>query len=195
MIALLLSALAAEPTGAALAATLEETSNELRPSDIVVLAATNKKAPVVVQYSDWRCPHCMFALPKVLEAAEASGAELRFRNFPLEAPCNPVMGDRAPSGDHRCELARVSLCADTTGRFRDFARDLAASDEAAVERWLADPSLQACSREGAVAERLDMQVRAGMGDQLVGTPTFFVRVKKRWVSTSDPSVVAGLLTP
>ena len=50
-------------------------------------------------------------------------------------------------------------------------------------------------QRGDCTERLDMQVRAGMGDQLVGTPTFFVRVKKRWVSTSDPSVVAGLLTP
>lgn len=187
-----LTALAAEPTGAPLAETLEPHELTSAPTELVVVPRRSKKAPIVVQYSDWRCPHCLVALPRVMAAARAGGAEVRFRNFPLDGECNPAV--ETVTGE-RCALARASVCAAREGRFDAFVEHASANDPDGLERWVRDPTIGVCMDDPSVGAAVREQAMAGARDGLVGTPTFFVRVGKRWVEASDVSVVERLLAP
>lgn len=157
------------------------------PDDLVVVRGGG---PVVVQYSDWRCSHCLSAYPKVRDAARATGAELRFRNFPLSAPCNPVMSEVHRD---RCELAAASICAHDRGIFEDFFRAVVDQPDDALGSLQSDPSFSACLRDPGTTRRLAAQIQTSDGLELVGTPTFFVKVEGVWRRASGPDQVEAWL--
>ncbi len=168
-------------TGAALASTLPAVDVAPVDNELVVHQGV-QGAAVIVQYSDWRCPHCLVALPKVMALAENKGAQLRFRNFPLDGACNDLVsriGD-----DQRCELARLSICAGMSGRFKAFAVQAVDDTQGAYERFARDPELAVCVKTPAVTARLQDQVAAGIQDGIQGTPTFYARIEGRWVEAS-----------
>ncbi|MCA9566717.1 MAG: hypothetical protein KC656_02705 [Myxococcales bacterium] len=120
----------------------------LLDGDLVVVPAT-RSDDVVIQYSDWRCPHCLVAYPKVRDAVREAGAELRFRNFPLSAPCNPGVSREDPE---RCTLALGSVCAYRQEGFEDFFERVQAGGDALAELpgdCLEDPGVAAVVREQA----------------------------------------------
>ena len=98
----------------------------------LILVEGAADAPVIIQYSDWKCPHCITAAPKVLSTAQSLGAQLRFRNFPLSGACNPLVKSVALS--ERCDLARASICAHQQGKYEAFA-DVVKDVDGLMNRW------------------------------------------------------------
>ncbi|MEZ4320736.1 MAG: DsbA family protein [Myxococcota bacterium] len=145
---------------------------------------------VVLQYSDWRCPHCLRAYPRVRDAARASGAELRFRNFPLGAPCNPGVEREDPE---RCDLARASICAHRFERFESFVDDVNAQPSALIERWSADAGFAACMEDAGVLALVRAQAESGVALGIEGTPTFYVRQEGVWQQATGPDHVLALI--
>lgn len=147
----------------------------LSEADLIVVPG--KSDTVIVQYSDWRCPHCMRAYPAVRAMAEGSGAELRFRNFPLSGPCNPMVEDVR---EDRCQLGLASICAHRAGRFDAWFNEADRSPEGALEAFSGDEAFLSCLEDPAVAEQLDAQIESGVALELQGTPTFYVRREGGW---------------
>lgn len=151
----------------------------LRDDDIVVVAVESPRSRVL-QFSDWQCPHCSVASPKMLAAVKELGdVELRFRTFPLSSGCAPM----AMSLDlpERCELARLALCARDAGRFEEF---LAVGFEGApyaytLPEW-STPELVACREAPATQELVLAHAQTGVDLGLMGTPTFYVQVGEQW---------------
>jgi protein-disulfide isomerase len=176
--------------GAALASTLPAVDVASVDDEMVVLPGT-AGAPIVVQYSDWRCPHCTAALPTVLDQVKRVGAELRWRNFPLDGACNSRVSRRGD--DHRCALAKLSICAHANGRFNQFAEDAITDATGLYDKWTSDPELQTCVETPGTANRLKAQVDAGIADGLQGTPTFYVFIGERWVEAQGTAQLELLL--
>jgi protein-disulfide isomerase/uncharacterized membrane protein len=65
----------------------------------------------IVEFADFLCPHCKFAYSKLHTFAKANGdVQILFQTWPLDG-CAPV-GDTV---GRRCELAKISYCADQQG--------------------------------------------------------------------------------
>ena len=131
----------------------------------------------VVQYSDWRCPHCLLALPTAGMGALTTQSTLVWRNFPLSAPCNPVM---SKVQEDRCALAAASICAQRQGKAPEFMDIAVVSVEGLVEGLSEDAEFAACMQDPEVAATVLKQATTGAELGIQGTPTFFVRIGNVW---------------
>lgn len=147
----------------------------LSADDFLLHEGSNER--VIVQYSDWRCTHCMDALPEVQSYARTANAQLRFRNFPLAGPCNPAI-DRA-SGD-RCELAAGSVCAYQLGRFDEWFAAVDKTPDAALEHFGRTPAFSACLENPETAALVTRQAVTAVPLEIKGTPSFFIRKNGSW---------------
>lgn len=78
-------------------------------------------APVqVVEFSDFLCPICRKAakMNAVLLAGRRSDVRFVFKNFPLDAACNPAVSKTVHPG--ACQAAAVAECAHQQGKFWPF---------------------------------------------------------------------------
>jgi protein-disulfide isomerase/uncharacterized membrane protein len=80
-----------------------------------------KDAPIhVVEFSDFLCPFCRslaLGLNGFLQQS-AGRVAIHFKNFPLDASCNPsIQGTLHPGA---CELAKGAVCAAAQGRFSEY---------------------------------------------------------------------------
>lgn len=168
--------------GAALAAP------SLGRDDIQVLG--DRDAPdVVLQISDWRCPHCAVAFPIVLDAVrDAPHAQLRFWSFPLTLPCNP---DARHVDEARCELGRAALCASDAGVFLGFAERVfgGAGWRGAV---FDTPRFRRCVERRRTERRLARQIDAARALEIRGTPTIWVRRGGAWQEVAADEVAPVL---
>ena len=166
----------------------------LRDDDIMLVTVDNPRVRVL-QFSDWQCPHCSVASPKVLASVREYGdVELRFRSFPLSAGCSPM--DMSMDLHERCELARLAICARDAGRFEEF---LAVGFEGApfaysLPEW-STPELMGCRESSGTQELVLAHAQSGVDLGLMGTPSFYVQVGEHWVEAMGPGGVAELLAP
>ena len=166
----------------------------LRDDDIVVVAV-EEPTMRVLQFSDWQCPHCSHASPRVLKAVrERSDVELRFRSFPLSRGCTPLeMSQELPE---RCELARLAVCAAGAGRFEEFLAVGFNKEPFAytLEEW-STPDMVACREAQTTQDVVLAHAQTGVDLGVMGTPSFYVERDGVWVQASGPDAVAELLNP
>lgn len=154
----------------------------LRADDLIA-HGSDDASTVVLLFSDWKCPHCATAWPKVLEAVRAHpDAQLRFRTFPLAGPCNPAITREDPE---RCTLARAALCAGRMERFLAYAPAAFERGEALLQEpeWQ-DPAFRACLDDTAIRDTVRAHAVSGTALDLKGTPTAFVRIDGVWRAPS-----------
>jgi hypothetical protein len=162
----------------------------LSEHDLIVLQGSTSGAQII-QYSDWRCPHCLTAYPIVHAAAKKASATLRFRNYPLSAGCNALIEGR--SNELRCALAFASICAHRAGTFDAFVKDATQFDENLLDRWTTDPEFSACMGDQTVKDQVRAQTITAQDLGILGTPTFYVRVDGVWRKTRMPKEVIAIL--
>ncbi len=161
---------------------------------------------VVVEFSDYQCPHCRRGHLEARALVSASPETLRLvhRHFPLDDRCNPAL--RRPFHRRACELAAFAHCAGEQGRFweandrlfelgRDPALDLG---RLAAELELDRSALEACMGSERTAEAIAHDLEAGAAAGVRGTPTFFVdgrahpgRLPPEVVEAGPPAAPSG----
>jgi protein-disulfide isomerase/uncharacterized membrane protein len=76
-------------------------------------AAADKAAITLVEFADFRCPHCKTAVPSLHSFVKSHpDVRLVFLNFPLDSGCNPAMEHPGAS----CGLAKAVYCANKSGK-------------------------------------------------------------------------------
>ncbi|MBT9559101.1 MAG: thioredoxin domain-containing protein [Myxococcales bacterium] len=133
----------------------------------------------VLKFSDFQCPHCRRYYEQVEAVVESDKALLRvgFRHFPLSSDCNPFIPDRFH--ERACPTARAAICAESQGRFFEFAHgafegqsDLSDSKLAALasEIGLDDAAFKTCLVAPETDARLRDDILLGALVGVQGTP-------------------------
>ncbi|MFZ4403389.1 MAG: DsbA family protein [Pseudobdellovibrionaceae bacterium] len=80
----------------------------------LLLQGSEKTSTTLVEFADYRCPHCKMAAPGLIAFAKAHpDVKFVFKPFPLDGTCNKAI----PNGDgFSCQLAYLSLCAEKLGQ-------------------------------------------------------------------------------
>jgi protein-disulfide isomerase/uncharacterized membrane protein len=142
----------------------------------------------VVEFSDFLCPFCRniagaFAgyLPQT-----ANRVTLYFKNYPLDASCNPYVKQTVHEG--ACWLALGALCAQEQGRFWPYHDKVFSSPpdkpqakdviRLASEAGLDGAALESCVSSRPIRERLAAEIEEAREAGVQGTPTLFINGKR-----------------
>ncbi len=146
-------------------------------------------APVtVVEYSDFLCPYCRQLAQALAGFAPQAGGRIKiyFKNYPLEASCNPKLQRSIHTGS--CALALGGLCAQYQGKFdayhdRVFATEMHSAQTSDVVRLAGEAGLNPSAMEGCLDDpktkaALAAQVAEGNRLGITSTPTVYIDGKK-----------------
>jgi protein-disulfide isomerase/uncharacterized membrane protein len=147
------------------------------------------QAPIrVTEFSDFLCPFCRNiagAFASYLPTT-AGRVSVYFKNYPLDAECNPHVRPTIHAG--ACRLARGGLCAHEQGRFWPYHDKIFASPppdaqkvdlaRLAGEAGLDTAAFAACLDSPRVAERLAAEIAEARQSGVNATPTLFVNGKR-----------------
>ena len=145
-------------------------------------------APItIVEFSDFQCPFCKrgaLILNSLLQRYPTQ-LKVEFRNFPLNAACNPSMkGSMHPAA---CEAASTAFCAAQSGRFKAVYESLFENQERlrpgvpaalAVENGVDRAALEACASGDEARSSIRRDVEEGDRLGVKSTPTFFINGHK-----------------
>jgi protein-disulfide isomerase/uncharacterized membrane protein len=147
------------------------------------------EAPVtVVEYSDFLCPYCRQLAQALAGFVPQAGGRIKvyFKNYPLEASCNPKLQRSIHTGS--CALALGGLCAQYQGKFeayhdRVFATEMHSAQPSDVIRLAGEAGLNASAMEGCLDDpktkaALAAQVAEGNRLGITSTPTVYIDGKK-----------------
>ncbi len=163
-----------------------------QPEQSIALVAPQKFGPdsakmKIIEFADFLCPHCKFAYAKLHTFAKANGdVQIIFQTWPLDA-CAPV-GDTV---GRRCELAKISYCANQQGLGDEAQGYIFAMQE--ILSGLPDlkPEIQVMSQKLSLNSEnmlsclenpqtlVDVKAQVELGKSLgiEGTPTIFINNK------------------
>jgi len=155
----------------------------------------------IVEFSDYRCPHCLRGHQEMrrLIASRPDEVRLIHRHYPLDQGCNPRM--QRQLHPFACDYSRLAFCAGEQARFWEandflFAQGrrprLVSATELAAELELDVDQLKACLVGDTANEAVDEDIRAGIGLGVRGTPTFVVD-GRIYPGRLPEEVVAGAL--
>jgi protein-disulfide isomerase/uncharacterized membrane protein len=146
-------------------------------------------APVkVVEYSDFLCPFCRNLAGALVQFIPQAGGRVAvyFKNYPLDASCNPKLKQSTHPG--ACNVALGAVCAQRQGKFeayhdRVFSTELrnpTAADVVRVagEAGLDGAALQGCLGDPKTKEALAAQIAEANRLGVAATPTLYVNGKK-----------------
>jgi len=146
-------------------------------------------APVtVVEYSDFLCPYCRQLAQALSGFMPQAGGRIKiyFKNYPLEASCNPKLTRSIHTGS--CALALGGLCAQYQGKFEAyhdhvFATEMHSAQPSDVVRLAGEAGLNASAMEGCLDDpktkaALAAQVAEGNRLGVTSTPTVYIDGKK-----------------
>ncbi|MGE4129988.1 MAG: vitamin K epoxide reductase family protein [Bdellovibrionales bacterium] len=154
--------------------------------------AAEKASLTLVEFADFRCPHCKHASYS-LHAFVNANPDVRFEfySFPLDGSCNPKMDH---SDGISCRLAAALICADKESKgweahdmmfeVQDETRQMGSVGELDVllSKKFADlgmnwESIQVCLGDSATTEAVQAQAKQGDLVNIRGTPTLFAEGK------------------
>jgi protein-disulfide isomerase/uncharacterized membrane protein len=160
------------------------------------LGASDEEAKViVVEFADFLCPHCKFAMPSLKAFVKAhKDVQLRFYNFPLSSECNAVINSPGP---HRCRLAKTSYCAEkefkkgeevTAELFAGQGKYMSANviAEISAKFNLDAEKLKSCIDSEETQKQILAQAAEGERAKIKGTPAIFINGKKLSYSPQLP---------
>jgi protein-disulfide isomerase len=142
----------------------------------------------IVEFADFRCPHCKMASPTISAFASArKDVQVIFKSFPLDGTCNPHIERRGDGTS--CFLAQIVLCAEKIGQkgwdtkkwvFENQERFFQAFDreqvlgEVANQRQLDADELKTCVDSDEILQVIKKMSDEGNQAQIRGTPSFFI---------------------
>jgi len=146
-------------------------------------------APVkVVEFSDFLCPFCRNLAGALVQFIPQAGGRVAvyFKNYPLDAECNPKLKQSTHPG--ACNVALGAVCAHRQGKFeayhdRVFSTDLRNPTAADVVRVAGEAGLNAAALQGCLddpktKEALAAQITEANRLGVNATPTLYVNGKK-----------------
>lgn len=159
----------------------------------------NDPSLIIVEFSDYLCPHCRRAheFQRRLLASNARKLKLIHRHFPLDDACNPLL--KNPFHPGACLLARAANCAGKQDKFWEMNDELyhaetltgisweAKLDDAARRIGLNVKSFRQCVSAADTHEEVQDDVAQGLKLNLRGTPSYLVGGKV-YVGMIDPSI-------
>jgi protein-disulfide isomerase/uncharacterized membrane protein len=166
---------------------------EAGPVHALKLDASPYKGPAtapirVTEFSDFLCPFCRNiagAFASYLPTT-AGRVSVYFKNYPLDAECNPNVKPTIHAG--ACRLARGGLCAHEQGKFWPYHDRIFASPppdapkvdlgKIAGEAGLDVAAFNSCLESGRIGERLAAEIAEGKLSGVEATPTLFVNGKR-----------------
>lgn len=145
----------------------------------------------IVEFADFRCPHCKHAAPSMHAFARShQDVKFIFKPFPLDGTCNEAIQG---GGDGiSCGLAAAVMCAEKIASKGWAAHDYFFDHQEEVirtqnlEKNLQDVSqalglplenLSPCVKDPATQELIRKMAKEGSTAQIQGTPTIFVNGK------------------
>jgi len=155
---------------------------------------SKEPAAVLIEFSDFQCPHCRRGAFKVKPFLQEFQRDLsiRFAHYPLDQACNPKLpGTLHPLA---CFAAKASVCAAARGHFWEFHDALFRRQkklgrklvlELVSERgWDKDAFLK-CMESPRTARRISKDIETARKLGVRGTPTFFLDGKalRGWSDT------------
>lgn len=141
----------------------------------------------IVEFSDFQCPYCSLAAPKVLALADRYPREVKvvFKQFPLDMHRQARLA------------AEASLAAHAQGKFWPMHDLLFANfrelTRANILRWAAQSGLDVARftqdlDSHKYAAMVDKELNEGMNSGVMGTPSFFIN-GKRYNGPMEPDAV------
>lgn len=145
----------------------------------------------IVEFSDFQCPYCSMAAPKVLALADLFPKDVRvvFKQFPLD------MHNQAEVA------AEASLAANAQGKFWPMHDKLFANfrrlSRQNILQWAAEagldvPKFTADLDSHKFRAAVQKEMNEGMKAGVMGTPTFFIN-GKRYNGAMEPEIVKPLI--
>ncbi len=131
----------------------------------------------IVEFSDFQCPYCAIAAPKVLALVDTYPKDVKvvFKQFPLDMHRQAHLAAEASLAAHA--QGKFWLMHDRLfANFRQLSRDN-------ILRWAAESGLDVPRftqdlDSGKYRARVDKEMREGMDAGVMGTPTFFIDGKR-----------------
>jgi protein-disulfide isomerase/uncharacterized membrane protein len=147
------------------------------------------QAPIrVTEFSDFLCPFCRQIAGAFASyvPSTAGRVSVYFKNYPLDAECNPNVKPTIHAG--ACRLARAGLCAHEQGRFWPYHDRIFASPptdapkmdltKLAGEVGLDTAAFASCLDSPRIQDRLAAEIAEGKASGVEATPTLFVNGKR-----------------
>lgn len=153
---------------------------------------TGEPVMTIVEFADFRCPHCKFAAAP-LHAFAKSHPDVRliFKPFPLDSTCNEAI----PRGGDgiSCGLSAAVMCAETLAQkgweahdfYFEIQEEIIRSSggleknlqRLAEKTGLKFEDIKACVEDPKTMESIRTMAKEGATAQIQGTPTVFVNGK------------------
>lgn len=142
---------------------------------------------ILVEFADYLCPHCKFALPSLKAFVKSKkDVQLRFYNFALSSECNAAIPNPNP---HRCRIASVSQCGESLRGigakvseelFKNQGKYMSSNviKDIAVMFSIPEEELKKCVDSPETKKALMAQGAEGERAKIRGTPSIFMNGKK-----------------
>jgi protein-disulfide isomerase/uncharacterized membrane protein len=139
---------------------------------------------VVVEFSDFECPHCAAASLMVDRLRREIGDSVRFvfKHFPLDSSCN--RGIRRGMHDRSCAAATGAVCAGEQGRFWEYQTRIfergasaAAMRHTVQELGLDVAEWRKCLSSMRAQSVVRNDIEDGLAIRIQSTPTFLIGQK------------------
>ena len=159
----------------------------------LVKGSSEASAPVLIEFADFKCPHCKSAAGTIKNYLTGNkNVKMIFKPYPLDGSCNPHMGQKGDGS--RCELAGWALCgeklfskgwdihywifdhqeelmhdSDLSSHLTAMGKDLGIADTA---------QLKTCATSAETYDLIRKSADEGEAAKITGTPSIFVNGKK-----------------
>ncbi|HEX4923742.1 MAG TPA: vitamin K epoxide reductase family protein [Bdellovibrionales bacterium] len=142
-------------------------------------AAADKAVLTLVEFADFRCPHCKTAVPGLHSFVKSRpDVRLIFLNFPLDSSCNSAMQQPGTS----CAMAKAVYCANRAGKGWE-AHDWLFDNQGKVtpESLTGLPGIlgidegqfKSCTESSQTHDAVSAQAELGLKAGVKGTPTVY----------------------
>lgn len=142
---------------------------------------------VLVEFSDFQCPHCRRAAFQIKPSLQEFKGDigLRFVHYPLDNACNSSLD--WPMHPMACFAARASICAQKRGAFWPFHDELYRNQKRLNKRLVLETAesrgwdwteFLACLRSEETKARLARDIEAARRLKIDGTPILLINGRK-----------------
>lgn len=146
-------------------------------------APADKAALTLVEFADFRCPHCKTAVPGLHSFVKSRpDVRLVFLNFPLDSSCNSAMKQPGTS----CAMAKAVYCANQAGKGWE-AHDWLFDNQGKVTPesltglpgilGLDEAQFKSCTEANQTHEAISAQAELGLKAGVKGTPSVYANGK------------------
>lgn len=142
----------------------------------------------ILEFSDFLCPHCKNALPKLHDFANRhkNDVQIIFQNFPLDGCGGPT-----ENPGRRCDLAKIAYCSQKQNKGWEAQEYLFSNQESLYELSNLDEdvpkvaqkisvdaeALKTCVKDPATLATVKAQMEVGKKIGVEGTPAIFINNK------------------